>query len=68
MKLIDTHCHLYLNDFKEDMSAVIHRAEISGVEKIFLPAIDSETHQDLIALAETQQLTTRIYPMIGLHP
>ena len=43
MRLIDTHCHLYLNDFKTDLNEVIARAKQNGVEKIFLPATDSDT-------------------------
>jgi TatD DNase family protein len=65
MKLIDTHCHLYLEDFKNDLSEIIQRTKENHVEKIFLPAIDSETHQSLIKLCEVQP---GILPMMGLHP
>ena len=68
MRLIDTHCHLYADDFKEDLNTVIQRAVESGVEKIFLPAIDSETHEQLIQLSESEQKNACIYPTIGLHP
>jgi len=39
--LVDTHCHLYLDDFKNDIDTVINRAEAEGVQKFYLPAIDS---------------------------
>lgn len=52
MKLIDTHCHLYLPEFENDLSDLIQRAQQNGLDKIFLPAIDSETHERLIALSE----------------
>ena len=52
MSLIDTHCHLYLEEFENDFNELIHRAQENGVDKIFLPAIDSETHQRLIHLSE----------------
>jgi TatD DNase family protein len=65
MKLIDTHCHLYLDDFKSDLNDILNRVRENNVDKIFLPAIDSETHQSLIALGEVQP---RTLPMMGLHP
>jgi TatD DNase family protein len=65
MTLIDTHCHLYLDDFKKDLNEIIQRAEENEVSKIFLPAIDSETHQSLLALSQSQ---ASILPMMGLHP
>lgn len=72
MSLIDTHCHLYLKEFETDLPELLQRAKHSGVEKIFLPAIDSETHECLIHLAESSirnpQSAIRILPMMGLHP
>jgi TatD DNase family protein len=67
MNLIDTHCHLYLQDFKVDLNAIIQRASSNGVRQIFLPAIDSETHDSLITLAESAT-NISILPMMGLHP
>lgn len=63
--LIDTHCHLYLPDFENNLPELVLRAETNGVRKIFLPAIDSETHGRLIALSEN---SPNIFPMMGLHP
>ncbi|MCX6199842.1 MAG: TatD family hydrolase [Bacteroidetes bacterium] len=70
MKLIDTHCHLYLPEFENDLNDLIQRAQQNGLDKIFLPAIDSETHERLIALSEfrIQNSEFRILPMMGLHP
>lgn len=67
MTLIDTHCHLYLQNFANDIREVVQRADENKIKKIFLPAIDSETHQSLISLAETL-LPIQIFPMMGLHP
>jgi len=65
MKIIDTHCHLYLDEFKNDIDAVFERARQKGVEKFYLPAIDSEVTAQMLALEEK-------YPgcsaMMGLHP
>lgn len=67
MYLIDTHCHLYLEEFASDLASTVERAKQSGVQKIFLPAIDSETHVQLLALSETEQ-PVQLLAMIGLHP
>ncbi len=72
MSLIDTHCHLYLKEFENELSELIARAQQNGVEKIFLPAIDSETHKRLLALSQlpitNHQSPISILPMMGLHP
>jgi TatD DNase family protein len=66
MVLIDTHCHLYLENFKSDIDIVIARAKACGVEKFYLPAIDSTVIDPMFALEDK-------YPgiciaMMGLHP
>jgi TatD DNase family protein len=66
MQLIDTHCHLYGNQFVHDIEEVIQRAEKEGVERFYLPAVDSESREALLALEAR-------YPgvcigMAGLHP
>jgi len=66
MQLVDTHTHLYLNEFIPDRDDVIMRAIDCGVEKFFLPNIDSSS------IAEMLKLVTRYpdhcFPMMGLHP
>ncbi len=64
--LIDTHCHLYLKDFKEDIEDVITRAEAEGVEKFYLPAIDSSEIENLLFLEE--KYPHKCFAMMGLHP
>lgn len=66
MKLTDTHAHIYLSEFEEEREKMLKRAEKEGVTKIFLPAIDSESHQQLLALAAAYPDTC--IPMMGLHP
>jgi TatD DNase family protein len=71
MSLIDTHTHIYLSDFDHDIDAVLDRAYRNGIEKIFLPAIDSETHDRLLALSQQHAVSGErpvIYPMMGVHP
>ncbi len=66
MKLIDTHAHLYLKDFASDIDDVLKKAKDEGVEKIYLPAIDSEHIAAMLALADRRN--TICIPMMGLHP
>jgi TatD DNase family protein len=64
--MIDTHSHLYAEEFDEDSSAVIERAMAAGVERVFLPAIDSSTHERMMRLAKAH--AGYCLPMMGLHP
>lgn len=64
--MIDTHTHLYANEFDEDRAECIKRALNKGVSHFFLPAIDSETHQKMLSLE--QQYPQQMFAMMGLHP
>ena len=64
--MIDTHTHLYSEEFDEDRKEMIARAIGKGVSKFYLPAINSETHEKMLAL-ETEY-PTQIISMMGLHP
>ncbi|MBS1755458.1 MAG: TatD family hydrolase [Ferruginibacter sp.] len=64
--MIDTHCHLYVNEFKTDINDVIDRALAAGVEKFYLPAIDSTEHSNMLLLEE--RFPAFCYAMMGLHP
>ncbi len=66
MKIIDTHTHLYLKEFKDDINAVIKRGKAEGVEKYFLPAIDSEVINELLLMEQT--FPQVCFAMMGLHP
>jgi TatD DNase family protein len=64
--IIDTHSHLYLEEFNSDIDQIILRSKQSGVEKIYLPAIDSQTTQQLIQLEI--KYPSYCIAMMGLHP
>ena len=66
MKLIDTHSHLYLEVFDKDRDETIQRAIEIGVDRFYLPAIDS-TYTDSM-LAMEKKYPDRIRLMMGLHP
>jgi TatD DNase family protein len=64
--MIDTHCHLYSKEFRADIDAVMQRASDVGITAFYLPAIDSNTHEDMISLEA--RFKNRCFAMIGLHP
>ncbi len=66
MLLTDTHAHLYSDVFENDRDAMIQRALEQGVERFFIPAIDSETTQAMYDL-ETKY-PNHMFLMMGLHP
>lgn len=66
MKLIDTHCHLYLKDFGKDLDEVMRRARSTGVSAFYLPAIDSTTAEQMLNLELVYN--GECFPMMGLHP
>ena len=66
MKIIDTHTHLYLNQFKDDIDKVIQRSNDKGINKFIFPAIDSTHFDDMHDLKN--KYPGSIYLMSGLHP
>jgi TatD DNase family protein len=66
MNLIDTHTHLYLKEFSADINEVIERAEKEGVNKFFLPAIDSSETTAMFELEK--EFPGKCFAMAGLHP
>jgi TatD DNase family protein len=63
---IDTHAHLYASQFDNDRTAMIERAIANGVEQFFLPNIDLESIEPMLALEA--QFPERCHTMMGLHP
>lgn len=66
MMLIDTHCHLYSEEFAADIDDVIQRATVAGVSKFYLPGIDSQAIDAMIGLEKT--FPGKCIAMMGLHP
>ncbi len=64
--MIDSHTHLYLNDFQSDIKEVMLRADAEGVKKFYLPAIDSKETDNLLALEN--KYPDKCFAMMGLHP
>lgn len=63
--LIDTHAHLEMREFKEDLEDVIKRSREAGVEYIITIGTTVESSRDAVMLAEQYDF---IYATVGIHP
>lgn len=63
--MIDTHSHIYLEQFDEDREEVFERAVEAGVTHIFMPAIDLRSIEQMEKLSHPE---IKFYKMAGLHP
>ncbi len=62
---IDSHCHLFYEDFRDDLPNVIARANDAGVKYFVVPATNHETAQQAIQLADKYPT---IFVAVGYHP
>lgn len=63
---IDTHAHIYLDEFREDREAMIKRAQECGVNRIYMPNIDHTSIEGMLELVD--KYPDVCFPMMGLHP
>lgn len=63
--LIDTHCHLDDERYKDDLDEVMARAKTEGVERYIIPGADPRTLARSVALSEQYN---EIYFAVGVHP
>lgn len=63
--MIDTHCHLYSEQFDNDISGVLDRAADAGLTHIFMPAINLDS---LPKMDRLQHPSIRFHKMAGIHP
>lgn len=66
MKLIDTHSHLYLEEFDPTQEALVNAALTSGIDTLLLPNVDLTTIDRMLNLCD--RFPDFAYPMMGLHP
>ena len=64
--MIDTHSHLFVEEFSEDLPSVIQRAKEVGVECVFMPNIDDESLEDMLKVCSLYP--GYCFPMLGYHP
>lgn len=65
-QFIDTHCHLYSEEFLEDRQQMLARAMDGGVGRFYLPNIDVSSMDMMIELEK--EYPGRCFAMMGLHP
>ena len=65
IQLIDTHTHLFTEEFDEDRELAVTRAIEAGVTRLFMPNIDDTSIDALHALCDKYECC---YPLIGFHP
>ena len=66
MLITDTHTHLYSEAFDEDRKEVIQKGIDKGIERYFIPAIDSGYTKAMLDLEEA--FPKNVHLMMGLHP
>lgn len=62
---IDTHAHLYFDNFQEDLDDVVNRAREAGVKYIIIPGTDIKTSREAVKIAEKYDF---IFAAAGVHP
>ena len=63
--IIDTHCHLDDERYREDLDDVLARAKAEGVEKFIIPGADPSTLERAVEIAERYE---DVYFAVGVHP
>jgi TatD DNase family protein len=66
MNFIDTHTHIYSEEFDHDRPEVIKSAKKAGIRAILLPNTDSNSIKAVHELSDREPHFA--YPMMGLHP
>ncbi len=66
LPFVDTHTHIYIEDFDADRDEVVSRARRAGAVKLLLPNIDEATIGPMLQLCEAYP--GLCFPMMGLHP
>lgn len=61
----DTHAHLYLKNFSEDLPQVMKRAKDAGIDLIILPSIDMNSTESVLRLCNEYP---GVYGAVGVHP
>lgn len=62
---VDTHAHLFMKDFEDDLEVVIQNSFSNGVKFIIVPAIDIATSDKAIQLSDKFE---NVYAAVGVHP
>ena len=63
---IDTHAHIYAEEFDADRTEMLKRCDEAGVKKIYMPNVDHTTIDAMLELENKSEGACS--PMMGLHP
>lgn len=63
---IDTHAHIYAEEFEKDTTDVLEKARTSGLKKLFMPNVDSQSIDRMLEMEH--KYPDLCVPMMGLHP
>ena len=64
--IVDSHCHLDFNAFKNDLNEVIKRAKKNGVKYLLTISIDLEKFNDVLKVAK--DFPNNVWCTTGIHP
>lgn len=62
---IDTHAHIYSEEFKDDLENMLENAAIGGITDIYMPNIDSTSIEEMMRISQKHK---NCHAMMGLHP
>ena len=65
MRLVDSHCHLQVSSFRDDLDAVLDAARTAGVERILVPGVDVETSEAALTVVDRHPW---LDAAVGIHP
>ena len=65
IELVDSHCHLNFPRYQNDFSAVLSRADVAGVKRSIIPAVDIAGCLEIVALCTQWDAC---YGAVGIHP
>ena len=65
MELIDTHCHIYYDSFKNDLDEVLKRSTQNFISKLICVGVDLKSSKQSINLSRKY---SQIYATAGYHP
>lgn len=66
MQLIDSHTHIFAEEFNHDRFEAIQRAKDAGVVAMVMPNINSQSVDSLLSVAK--KYPNYSFPCMGLHP
>lgn len=66
MEFIDSHAHVYLPEFEDDLDEVIRLSRENGISKVFMPNVDVKTIDAMLSVED--RFPGYCLPMMGLHP